>query len=478
MQASLNSHQLNTYIDINTYDIHNDSWCFIGKKKCQAKISAVTAEAAAASNRRGIFNTCTCTETERERDGDRERTRCMCIIFNIYIYVHKVDETWIFAIENRMPTLCFTRCSTWILSTQCIDIGWMIFVYLLCSTVLYYNRLYSCCWLQCTDARGCDVFIVDLHLFVHLSTSEAQTKAKAFSSTFGFVLKSFVLRLTLVHPPCESGLCVVGWCGASSLSIWLEKRVLSTVWVCGRCGACAWLSLSLCLCAFAIAENNIFLLCKYGNRFSVCACHGLCNKQQPFTASCSFSYWDISRSPFLWVRVLSFLLCLRVFVPFSVTHTHTLTFYTSLRNFFACFSGFGESSSSLIGLTYTTLHCVAAAVTAASAGAHSFMHRYIICFTVTGLFFSCVLLLYSVFPLCKLQHGNVMTLWICVPEQSFAHDSTIPQYAPQNIRSTLMLRWDKWISIFYHEVGVAVRVGCASYAVWVCNLKYQCHSPC
>lgn len=172
--------------------------------------------------------------------------------------------------------------------------------------------------------------------------------------------------------------------------------------------------------------------------------------------------------------------CFCTFLCHAHTHTHILYKLTKFFCLFFWFWWVVELShwTYLYHITLCVATTVAAAVSAASAGAHSFMHRYIICFTVTGLFFSCVLLLYSVFPLCKLQHGNVMTLWICVPEQSFAHDSTIPQYAPQNIRSTLMLRWDKWISIFYHEVGVAVRVGCASYAVWVCNLKYQCHSPC
>lgn len=218
---------------------------------------------------------------------------------------------------------------------------------------------------------------------MHLSTSESPNKSESFSLTRLFGILSVFIRFISIDV-CFS---LVGRRALLRYRVELEHRINAlSRYENGLCGACTWLYIAI---ALNITYSAIFLLCKYGNRFSVCACNGLCNKlaaAHSVSCSCSFSCSiSLALALFLLLSVFSDS-CVRfsalspVFVSFSFIHTFA---HTHTRKSLAClllllFSvGFGESSSSLIGLTYTTLHCIATTVSVAvtaSAGAHSFIH--------------------------------------------------------------------------------------------------------
>lgn len=114
------------------------------------------------------------------------------------------------------------------------------------------------------------VFIVHLHLFVHFSTTEDQTKAKAFAchcvSSLSNFLSCSILSLSL-------SVCLY-------LTLPLERDCsCSRFFFNSICHQCEW---GPCrpvhgyeLPLQNITYSAIFLLCKYGNRFSVYACDGM-----------------------------------------------------------------------------------------------------------------------------------------------------------------------------------------------------------
>lgn len=161
--------------------------------------------------------------------------------------------------KSNRPTLFFTRCSTQIW-TQCNDIGDIC--------ICYVAMVYSCCWLKCTDAHSYCSF-TSVCAFEHIG-SPNKSESSASSSSPHFL--SFPL-FTLFQ----------------SFFLLATSRYL-VLWKCGRCEPVHGSGFPL----QNVTYSAIFLLCKYGNRFSVCACYGLCNKQQLF--SCSFSY--ISYNPY------------------------------------------------------------------------------------------------------------------------------------------------------------------------------------
>lgn len=345
----------------------------------------------------------------------------MCIILNIpciftYTHTHIMSTNMNFRYRKSNANLVFYKMFDMNLNTQCIDIGW-IFVYLLCVL-----QLYSCCWLQCIDARGCDVFIVDLHLFVHLSTSQAQTKAKALFPTLPFSLSlplshSADLSLSLsrshiwhclfanIHivslalfshtlsfiPSAASSFQLVTLflflCLTFSLTPSLISCVLYTSTSVVRAGLCTDCALPL----QKITHSAIFLSCKYGNRFSVCV-HALVYITNS-SHSCSFvRLFILARSlstSFIRKRsVFRILMHLSLCYLRSSCLFHTNIFLARFSFVRVCF-GFGElSSSHLLDLPishstlyycyYTVCCCHCWYCGTVAGGAHSFMHRYII----------------------------------------------------------------------------------------------------
>lgn len=102
------------------------------------------------------------------------------------------QPTWHFCDRKSNGNLVFYKMFDMNLNTQCIDIGHIcICCVAVCTTaVVDYSALMH------MDVRY--VFIVHLHLFVHFSTTEAQTKAKAFGFAIACIVLCFALAMCFV----------------------------------------------------------------------------------------------------------------------------------------------------------------------------------------------------------------------------------------------------------------------------------------
>lgn len=164
-----------------------------------------------------------------------------------------------------------------ILNTQCIDIGDIC----ICYVAVYYS---CCCWLQCTDAHGCeDMYLLYIYICLYILAPRKTKQKRKLSLVIAFrlCLTSFRVRfylylylfvsLSLSHS--------AAWARLFLFSFLLQFN-LPSVWV-GSVQACAWLRITIaeyniqCNFPFMQIWKSIFGLCMRWN--------GLYNKYQPLS---------------------------------------------------------------------------------------------------------------------------------------------------------------------------------------------------
>lgn len=132
------------------------------------------------------------------------------------------------------------------------------YLYLLCSCVVQLlTTVHRCTWMWCIYCTFTSVLCIWAH-------RKPKQKRKLYFFFFNFVFFFFVRSY------CSLVLTLM----ILALSVWVRSV-----------RACA-------LPLQKITHSAIFLLCKYENRFSVCAWYGLCNKQQLLSFSLApFSFY-------------------------------------------------------------------------------------------------------------------------------------------------------------------------------------------